>query len=130
MGEMLAEMDNYDRLSTTFRFRTGSSRIDERGRLDMQRLMTFLERAPAGTKLKFVGFTDDVGAFEGNRQLANERANAVLEEFRSVAGDLAANVEMDTVGYGEIAPSACNISDRGRAINRRVEVWVSNSIDS
>ncbi len=129
MKEMLNEMDTYDRLSTTFRFRTGSSRIDERGRLDMQRLISYLQDAPAGTELIFVGFTDDVGAFEGNRQLANDRAKAVLDEVRGVAGDLLNGVRMSTMGFGEIAPSACNVSDRGRAINRRVEVWIADGTD-
>ncbi len=128
MGQMLESMDDFDRLSTTFRFRTGSSKIDERGRLDMQRLITFLETAPAGTTAKFVGFTDDVGAFDANQLLAEERAQAVLAEFRAAAGDNLSNVEIETAGYGEIAPSACNISDRGREINRRVEVWISNNI--
>lgn len=127
MSDMLAAMDNYDRLSTTFRFRTGSSRIDERGRLDMQRLIAFLEDAAPGTELVFVGFTDDVGAFEGNRQLANQRAGAVVEELRDVAEGRLDNVTLSTVGFGEIAPSACNVTERGRAINRRVEVWVSKT---
>ena len=126
MAEMLAEMDNYDRLSTTFRFRTGSSRLDERGRLDMQRLITYLEDAPAGTTVNFVGFTDDVGAFDANRQLGIERAEAVKDELAGIAGDRLAGIQMPTSGYGEVAPSACNINDRGRAINRRVEVWVTN----
>lgn len=130
IGDMLGEMDNYDRLSTTFRFRTGSSRIDERGRLDMQRLISYLEDAPAETSVTFVGFTDDVGAFEGNRQLALQRAEAVLDEIRAVAGDRMGNIALSSTGYGEIAPSACNVSERGRAINRRVEVWVSKSTDS
>ncbi len=130
IGDMLEQMDNYDRLSTTFRFRTGSSRIDERGRLDMERLIDYLEDAPAGTELTFVGFTDDVGAFEGNRQLAMQRAEAVLEEVRAVAGDRLNNITMSTTGYGEIAPSACNVTERGRAINRRVEVWVSKTQES
>ena len=129
MSEMLKEMKQHDRLSTTFRFRTGSSKIDERGRLDMQRLITHLEDAPAGTSVSLVGFTDDVGAFEGNRVLAIERANAVMDEIRQVAGNRLDNVEILTTGYGEIAPSACNISDRGRGINRRVEVWVSTSVE-
>ena len=129
IGDMLAEMDTHDRLSTTFRFRTGSSRIDERGRLDMQRLIAHLENAPAGTAVTFVGFTDDVGAFEGNRVLAVERANAVMAELRDVAGDRLANINMATTGYGEVAPSACNVSDRGRGINRRVEVWIANSVE-
>lgn len=129
MTEMLEEMGGYDRLSTTFRFRTGSSRLDERGRLDMQRLISHLENAPAGTTVNFVGFTDDVGAFDANRRLAIERAQAVRDELTSIAGDQLSSLQMATSGYGEVAPSACNVSDRGRSINRRVEVWVSNSAE-
>lgn len=125
IGEMIETMQNYDRLSTTFRFRTGSSRIDERGRLDMQRLIEFLEDAPAGTEVKFVGFTDDVGAFDANQRLAVQRAAAVMDIVREEAGDRLPNIQMTTGGYGEVAPSACNVSDRGRAINRRVEVWIA-----
>jgi phosphate transport system substrate-binding protein len=127
INEMLTDMAANDRLSTTFRFRTGSSRIDERGRLDMERLIAHLEDAPAGTELTFVGFTDDVGAFEGNRQLAIQRAAAVVEEIQSVADGRLDNITMLAKGYGEVAPSACNISERGRGINRRVEVWISNA---
>jgi len=130
MREMLAEMDSYDRLSTTFRFRTGSSRLDERGRLDMERLVSYLETQPAGTQIAVVGFTDDVGPFEANRALAVERANAIVEEIRTVGGDRIAGVNMETMGFGEVAPSACNISERGRGINRRVEIWISNSTES
>lgn len=128
IGDMISEMSNYDRLSTTFRFRTGSSRIDERGRLDMQRLIDYLEDAPAGTEVKFVGFTDDVGAFDANQRLAVERAGAVMDIVREEAGDRLPNVTMATSGYGEVAPSACNVSDRGRSINRRVEVWISEPV--
>ncbi|WP_108814594.1 phosphate ABC transporter substrate-binding/OmpA family protein [Loktanella sp. Alg231-35] len=130
MQEMLGEMDSNDRLSTTFRFRTGSSRIDERGRLDMARLVEYLQDVPAGTKVTFVGFTDDVGAFEANRRLANERASAVRDLIIEAAGSQLNNVELETAGYGEVAPSACNVSDRGRSINRRVEVWISTTIES
>ncbi len=126
MQEMLSEMGSYDRLSTTFRFRTGSSKIDERGRLDMQRLIDMLENAPQGTEVSFVGFTDSVGAFDANRNLSLSRARAILDEVQKAAAGRLAHVDMRTAGYGEIAPSACNISDRGKAINRRVEVWIAN----
>ncbi|MGJ8621491.1 MAG: phosphate ABC transporter substrate-binding/OmpA family protein [Yoonia sp.] len=125
IGNMLREMEDYDRLSTTFRFRTGSSRIDERGRLDMDRLIEYLEDMPAGTQVMFVGFTDDVGPFDANQRLAEERAKEVIDAVEDTAGDALAGIEMIAAGYGEIAPSACNISDRGRAINRRVEVWIN-----
>ena len=130
MNDMLSKMEEHDRLSTTFRFRTGSSKLDERGRLDMQRLIAYLEEAPAGTAVSFVGFTDDVGAFEGNRQLAMQRAKAVMKEITEIAGARLDNVSMSSTGFGEVAPSACNISDRGRGINRRVEVWIANSVGS
>ena len=123
--EMLEDMSSHDRLSTTFRFRTGSSKLDERGRLDMARLTSYLEAMPAGTQIKFVGFTDDVGAFDANRALSLSRAEAALAEFEAFAGARLDGIEMEAVGYGEIAPSQCNTTEQGRAINRRVEVWVS-----
>lgn len=125
--EMLDKMSDYDRLSTTFRFATGSSRLDERGKLDLQRLIEYLERVPEGTEVTFVGFTDDVGAFEANRRLSFGRAGSVLDEVREAAGSRLDHVRMNTAGFGEVAPSACNISDRGRAINRRVEVWIDKN---
>lgn len=125
MNEMLSTMNTFDRLSTTFRFRTGSSKLDERGRFDMQRLISHLENMPDGTEIKLVGFTDSVGAFDANRRLSEGRASAVLNELNKAAGDRLAHVTMNTLGFGEISPSACNVSDRGKAINRRVEVWIS-----
>lgn len=127
--EMLNEMASNDRLSTTFRFRTGSSQLDERGRLDLARLIDFLSNEPAGTQVTFVGFTDDVGVFEANRRLGIERAEEVRRDILEAAGGLVDHIEFRTTGYGEVAPSACNISERGRSINRRVEVWISNSVE-
>jgi len=129
MQEMLGEMDAHDRLSTTFRFRTGSSRLDERGRLDMQRLVNYLEDVPTNTTVTFVGFTDDVGAFEANRRLATERAGQVEDDILEAAGGRLDHIQFATAAYGEVAPSACNVSERGRSINRRVEVWISNSVE-
>jgi len=123
MREMLGQMVNYDRLSTTFRFRTGSSRMDERGRIDMKRLVDFLRDKPEGTKVMLVGFTDSIGAFESNRELSIGRAGEVRQALLEAAGGEMPNIEFDHTGFGEIAPSACNTSENGRAVNRRVEVW-------
>jgi phosphate transport system substrate-binding protein len=124
MREMLGTMIDYERLSTTFRFRTGSSKLDERGAIDMERLIRFLEDKPEGSKVMLVGFTDDVGAFDSNRELSESRAQQVLAELQERAGDRLNNVELTYRGFGEVAPTACNQEDRGRAINRRVEVWM------
>ena len=125
-SEMLETMVNYDRLSTTFRFRTGSSQLDERGVKDMKRLTEYLENAPTGTKVMVVGFTDSVGAFASNRGLSERRAEQVLEDLKTYGGGRLDGIEMASTGYGEIAPSACNVSEDGRRINRRVEIWVTN----
>lgn len=127
LQQMQAEIGNYDRLSTTFRFRTGSAQLDERALVDMQRLASFLQEQPAGTKVKIVGFTDSVGSFENNRRLAGGRAEQVKRTLASVAGNSIADLDVQTAAYGELAPTACNVSDGGRAINRRVEVWIEPS---
>lgn len=123
--EMLSAMTESDRLSTTFRFRLGSASLDERGVKDMGRLAGYLKDMPEGTKVTMVGFTDDIGAFESNRSLSLDRANQVVSELKVLAGDSLPGIEFATLGYGSIAPSACNSSENGRAINRRVEVWIS-----
>ena len=124
MREMLAEMVAYDRLSTTFRFRTGSSRLDERGAIDMPRLINYLEGMPEGTRVLFVGFTDDVGGFANNRRLSIARAQKVAADIGALAGDRLSGIRIAATGFGEIAPSTCNTTEVGRAVNRRVEVWI------
>lgn len=124
MREMLSTMVDYERLSTTFRFKTGSSRLDERGRLDMERLNTYLANQPAGTRVLFVGFTDSVGAFDSNRDLSQRRAEEVMNDLLAAHGAELSNIQMASTGFGEVAPSACNTAEVGRRINRRVEVWI------
>ena len=125
--DMLDDMASHDRLSTTFRFRTGSSKLDERGRIDMARLTSYLQAMPAGTQIVFAGFTDDVGAFDANRTLSMRRAEAALAEFAAFSEGQLDGIEMKAKGYGEIAPSQCNTSEQGRGINRRVEVWLTTA---
>ena len=130
MREMLGQMVDYDRLSTTFRFGTGSSRLDERSRVDMARLTDYLEARPEGTKVMIVGFTDSLGAFESNRTLSVGRAEQVMQELVAQADGRLTGIDFAAAGYGEIAPTACNTAEDGRAINRRVEVWIEASNDA
>ena len=123
--EMLGLMDNSNRLSTTIRFRAGSSRVDERAREDMKRLVSYLQTVPKGSEVTFVGFTDDVGAFEANRKLSADRAQQIADEVAALGGSNLSAVKFASAGFGEIAPNACNVNERGQAINRRVEVWIS-----
>ncbi len=128
--KMLLSMMDHDRLSTTFRFRTGSTTLDARGQVDMDRLTTYLEEMPAGTKVVFVGFSDNVGSFSKNRDLSEGRAEQVKKALAAFAGDRLKGISLAHTGYGEVAPTACNTAEKGRRMNRRVEVWIQKSANS
>ncbi len=67
-----------------------------------------------------VGHTDNAGAYDYNMSLSKRRAQAVMEALVEGYGIAAARLTSDGVGY--LAPSATNMSDAGRALNRRVEL--------
>jgi len=76
-------------------------------------------------QLLFVGFSDGDGAAKANRDIALRRAEAVQRAVSAAA--VTANLERVDIGvdaYGEAMPMACDDSDWGRQVNRRVEVWV------
>ena len=129
MREMLTELQNAQRLSTTFRFTPGSSQLDP---LSQREATALAERLAAGEydgkQILLVGFTDAIGEFELNQQLGNRRAGVVLEALRQAAGQGALDdVQIATRGYGELMPVGCNETFGGRLANRRVEVWVRDT---
>ena len=124
LEDLATEMDRWDRLSTTLRFATGSSELDERGRADVRRLIDYLEIQPAGTEIAIVGFTDSVGAAAFNQTLSEARAAQAASEVNAAGGSSMRNIAFSTRGFGELAPAACNDDANGRRINRRVEVWI------
>ncbi len=130
MRDMLGQMLQNDRLSTTFRFVTGSALLDERGAADIKRLVEYLEAQPNGTKVTLVGFTDSVGTFQKNYGLSIGRAAQVRNTLLAEAGDRLNGIELTHTGFGEVAPAACNTNDLGRSINRRVEVWIEKPTNS
>ena len=122
--EMLLEMFEWERLSTTFRFASGSARLDGKGQADLARLIDFLRDQPAGTQVSVVGFTDSDGAFGSNQELSLVRAQQVATEIAAAGGAGLSNIEFSVKGYGELSPSACNDTLEGKRINRRVEIWM------
>jgi phosphate transport system substrate-binding protein len=78
-----------------------------------------------GRRLTFVGFSDGEGRAEVNLRLSLRRAETVREAVRAAAE--AADPDRLTLAvdaFGEAMPMACDDSDWGRAVNRRVEVWL------
>ncbi|WP_299890464.1 phosphate ABC transporter substrate-binding/OmpA family protein [uncultured Ruegeria sp.] len=125
---MLETASKHDRLSSTFHFRSGSSRLDERSISELARLIEFLTEQPSGTKVKLVGFSDDIGTYDSNRRLSQRRAERLMNRLKAEAVGQLAHIEISTTGYGEIAPAACNSTGEGRLKNRRVEIWIESSV--
>ena len=121
---MLLDMFEWDRLSTTFRFASGSARLDGKGLVDLERLLDFLREQPAGTQIAVVGFTDADGAFASNQNLSVGRAQRIADEIRAAGGADLNDIAIEVRGYGELSPAACNDTLEGKRINRRVEIWM------
>ncbi|MBP6596958.1 MAG: OmpA family protein [Arenimonas sp.] len=79
-----------------------------------------LMKADPKLRLLVVGHTDTVGAFEGNRDLSQRRAKAVVAALVAKHGVQAARLQ--SFGASFAAPVASNADEAGRAKNRRVEL--------
>jgi len=114
------------RLSTSFRFRAGSSELDAQSLSNVQELARAIETGVYDERsVSFVGFSDGQGPADGNKRIALRRANTVLAAVKKAAE----TVDLDTLkisveAFGEALPMACDDSAWGRQVNRRVEVWV------
>lgn len=125
MREMVVEILQYDRLSTTFRFASGSSTLETKALGDLDRLIDYVNQLPGDVEVSFVGFSDSDGSFEANQALSIGRAQRVAETVAAyAAGRVGNGVTFTSKGYGELSPAACNTSLEGKRTNRRVEVWI------
>jgi phosphate transport system substrate-binding protein len=111
---------NAERLSVNFRFRTGSSQLDNKAVDDLDRVTTYLASPTVRSKqIVLIGFADNKGNPKANQTLSDERAKIVGGQFSS-RGVLAGV----STGFGSAVPVASNATDDGREKNRRVEVWL------
>lgn len=129
MRELMNDLIDAQRLSTTFRFNPGSSQLDNKAQQDVERIVDYLLRPEnAGREVLLVGFTDSVGRADLNRALSFRRADQVRASIVERGGDSLLNaVNIRVLGYGELAPVGCNETLLGRSINRRVEVWLRDA---
>lgn len=125
---MVDSLANARQLSATFRYETGTDSLNARALTDLDRLGAMLS-SPAYTdkEVFFLGFTDAVGNDDLNRELSQDRAEQVISALLQKYPDLVDNVRLTAVGHGEIMSLSCNDTDTGRAINRRIEVWIKDA---
>ena len=114
------------RLTITFRFNTGSLSLDAQSRSNVVLLARLLEAgAYDGRELMFVGFSDGDGDAGVNLNIAKRRASAVRAAVTKAATTIKpAQMSLSIKAFGEALPMACDDTEWGRQVNRRVEVWV------
>ena len=126
LQRMTRTLYGFARLTTSFRFETGSVRLDAQSRSNIQQLAYAIEQGRYDARqILLVGFSDGQGRAPKNKGIALQRAKAVkqaLENAAETANFNRINIEVDA--FGEALPMACDDSEWGRQANRRVEVWV------
>lgn len=125
LKRLVGVMDGADRLSLTFRFRDGTTELEDSSRETLTDLARLLEIGQFRDKsMILAGFSDGSGGAQANMDLSKDRAEAVLKELRDAAPDLDAAQFPRVEAFGETLPMACDTTTPGRRINRRVEVWL------
>ncbi|MEM6637709.1 MAG: phosphate ABC transporter substrate-binding/OmpA family protein [Pseudomonadota bacterium] len=126
LRRMASVLRGAERLSMSFRFQPGSTELDAGSRSNVRRLSEALLTGDLdGEEVVLIGFSDGVGAADGNRRIGAGRAQAVLDAVLQEATGLdETRVTLATESFGEAMPLACDDDEWGRDINRRVEVWL------
>jgi outer membrane protein OmpA-like peptidoglycan-associated protein len=87
---------------------------------DLSKVAASLLRYP-DTNVQVIGHTDSDGEASYNVNLSVRRANAVADELQASGVPY---TRLRTIGRGEDEPIASNLTEEGKARNRRVEIVV------
>lgn len=126
LQRMISVLSPSVRMSSTFRFEQGSTRLDGQSRSNIMQLAQAVRDGQfGGRELMLVGFSDGRGPAAANRELSAARAVSVRQALVSaLGGNVPNNVTIQTEAFGEALPMACDDSIWGQQTNRRVELWV------
>jgi outer membrane protein OmpA-like peptidoglycan-associated protein len=108
---------------STFKFDFDSAELKPRNRELLSRVAGIL-LASKGFSLSVFGYTDDVGTKEYNQKLSDRRAEAVRNYLVQTGIDASL---VDAKGFGKTNPRVNATTEQARAINRRVEIAVTDS---
>ena len=109
-----------ERLSFNFRFRFGSSELDNKAMDDIDRLTSFLSKPERRySRVFLLGFADGIGSDEACYNVALNRATSISDQLmkRGIK-------PFSITSFGKTNPVADNNTETGREKNRRVEVWI------
>lgn len=101
-------------------FETGSFKLKEESMIELNKLLFFLKQNPS-VKIEIGGHTDNVGTEEYNQKLSENRAKEV---YHFLVENNVLSSRLKHQGYGFSQPVADNISETGKAKNRRTEIKI------
>jgi outer membrane protein OmpA-like peptidoglycan-associated protein len=101
-------------------FDEGKSTIRTDAEKNLRQLAASIQKRFNGGQVRVYGHTDSIGSAGSNKQLAEQRAEAVRNWLISNAN--VASDRISTHPVGESQPVATNNTEAGRQENRRVEV--------
>ena len=107
---------------STVRFRVGSSELNARSKATLDRLAVLLKRRIELSPVLLVGHADDRGTDETNLRLSKGRAEGVKAAL--IARGIRSS-RLKTEGVGSREPLTGDVTEAARALNRRVEIWVT-----
>ncbi|RMD61677.1 MAG: OmpA family protein, partial [Planctomycetota bacterium] len=105
---------------SALKFAPGKSTLDRKYFDLLRRVKQGLELYP-DRKIIIEGHTDNQGDARANQRLSLKRAEGV-RDFLVAAGMPAGRLK--ALGYGEVRPIASNDYERGRAMNRRIDIII------
>lgn len=103
-------------------FKTNEHKLEHTSYPELKRLIEIIELRPT-MKIEIYGHTDNVGEELFNQDLSLKRAQTVKDYLVSL-GCKADQISVQ--GFGSSKPLVSNSSERGRYINRRVEITFEN----
>ena len=102
-------------------FATGKSDLSPQAQADLTRFAQSLNANP-NTDVSIYGFTDNTGSFAANERVANSRAAAVMS-FLVNKGVSPTRLHAEGIPMADYVAS--NDTPEGRALNRRVEIYIT-----
>jgi outer membrane protein OmpA-like peptidoglycan-associated protein len=103
-------------------FDSGDAELQPSANRTLLKLVQYLQANPARV-IRIEGYTDNTGEQAFNLGLSKDRAQAVADMLVDLGID---EKRIDVRGYGDQYPVEANASERGRALNRRVEIVFSD----